>query len=238
VTRVLVTRPEPGATRTAQRITALGFNAVKLPLSETVGLNPKLPPSTFDFVIATSANAFLHLPKEFQSKLGGIQTFVVGATSAAAARDAGFLDVSVGGADVEGLLFRLKGNLDRKRKVLYLCGKVRRPELELALGEWGVDPTVIEVYDTILVSQSTDKLKIFGDGELDVVLVTSMTSAAILTNMMAQPELAQIADKITFICLSGRIAQGLKLRSIARTLVCSSPDEDAMIKMLVHHFPL
>ncbi|TIX52492.1 MAG: uroporphyrinogen-III synthase, partial [Mesorhizobium sp.] len=36
--RVLVTRPEPGASRTAQRLLDQGFQPILLPLTETVAL--------------------------------------------------------------------------------------------------------------------------------------------------------------------------------------------------------
>ncbi|RWD19075.1 MAG: uroporphyrinogen-III synthase, partial [Mesorhizobium sp.] len=39
--RVLVTRPEPGASRTAQRLEEMGFQPILLPLTETVALPAK-----------------------------------------------------------------------------------------------------------------------------------------------------------------------------------------------------
>ena len=64
--RVLVTRPEPGASRTAVKLRAMGFEPVLLPLSETKPLAiPRDPiPESAVAVAITSANAIRHAPEE------------------------------------------------------------------------------------------------------------------------------------------------------------------------------
>jgi uroporphyrinogen-III synthase len=237
VIRVLVTRPEPGATRTAQRLQSLGYEAITLPLSKTVGLNPKLFESQFDAVIATSAQAFLHLPTRLAAQASGTPTFVVGKATAAAARDAGFQRVSVAGNDVDGLLSTLKDALHTDTRIVYLCGKIRRPDLEHALGAQRVYLDIVEVYDTELVSYSTDKLERLSAIPFNVVLVTSVTNADALVQLFASPKMKQASDKSLFICLSQRIAVRLERANLSRIMVCSAPDEDAMMAMVQLHFP-
>jgi uroporphyrinogen-III synthase len=237
VTRVLVTRPEPGATRTVERLTKLGYEAIKLPLSETSALDPKPPVSKPDIVIATSAQAFLHLPKEMTPLLGELPTYLVGTATATAAREAGFRNVLGIDEDVERLQSRLAEVLEENEKVLYLCGRVRRPELEQALAQKGASLETIEVYDTILVSHSTDKLKTLISEPIDAVLVTSVTNADGLARMLATPEIGQAFDKSMFICFSDRIATQLKLPHADEAVVCSTPDEDGMIETITRYFP-
>ena len=64
--RVLVTRPEPGASQTARRLEALGFAAVLLPLSATHALyvDRASIPDGVGAVAVTSANAIRHAPRE------------------------------------------------------------------------------------------------------------------------------------------------------------------------------
>ena len=63
--RILVTRPQPGASRTMRRLQELGFEPLLLPLTETVGL-PVDAGAAGDNAVAvaiTSANAVRHAPK-------------------------------------------------------------------------------------------------------------------------------------------------------------------------------
>ena len=55
--RVLVTRPQPGADRTAARLQEAGFEPIVLPLSEIVAVAPALPASLPGAVAISSANA-------------------------------------------------------------------------------------------------------------------------------------------------------------------------------------
>ncbi len=239
--RVLVTRPEPGATRTAKRLARLGYEPIKLPLSEIVGLGASVPANKFDAVIATSANAFLHLPKVAVAPLAGVPVFVVGAATAEAAIQADLLHVKAEGGDVEGLLAMLKDALSAGDKVIYLAGKVRRLDIEESLKAWGVDVDVVEVYDTKLVSYSTENLKFLADKSIAAVLVTSVTAAETLMQILESPEFSQLYEKSRFICLSNRIADAIKRAGNGRNLkvsVCARPDEDAMIERLVELLPV
>jgi uroporphyrinogen-III synthase len=239
--RVLVTRPEPGATRTAERLQRLGFEPIKLPLTEIVGLETSLPATTFDAVIATSANAFLYLPKAAILTLAGMPVFVVGEATAKAAKQAGFHPVQAQRGDVEGLLAMLKGTLGAGDKVLYLAGKVRRPDIEETLADCGVEVDVIEVYDTKLVSYSTENLKFLADKPISAVLLTSVTSAEALAHILKSSNLRQLYEKSWFICLSNRIADALKYMSKDQNLkvdVCARPDEDAIIEKLIEPRPV
>ena len=56
---VLVTRPLPAATRTADRLRVQGYVPLLLPLTEIVPLNPTVPEGTFNAFVATSANALV-----------------------------------------------------------------------------------------------------------------------------------------------------------------------------------
>jgi uroporphyrinogen-III synthase len=238
VKRVLVTRPEPGATRTAERLASLGYEPIKMPLSETLGLQPKFDQEQIDFVIATSAQAFSWLPEDIAARLADLPTFVVGTATGDAAKSAGFKHVHVCGNGISELLVLLQGRLSAHTKSLYLCGKVRRPELEQSLRNRDTPFEIIEVYDTILVSYSTDKLKFLRDIFVDAVLVTSVTNAQALTHLIEAHNLSQAFENTTFICQSQRIADGLKLGDSALIVACETANSDTMIAQLALHCPL
>src|SRR6478736_3745261 len=96
--RVLVTRPEPGASRTARRLQQAGFQPVLLPLTKTVALPAEvgLVPDDVLAVAVTSANAVRHAPKEVIEALAALPCHAVGPRTAEATRKMGFSSVIEG----------------------------------------------------------------------------------------------------------------------------------------------
>ena len=96
MTRVLVLRPEPGASATVDRARAMGLDAVATPLFEVEPLDWDVPEASgFDGVLLTSANALRHGGDGLQA-LRGLKAYAVGDATAQAAREAGF-DVAATG---------------------------------------------------------------------------------------------------------------------------------------------
>src|SRR5687767_7485784 len=96
--RVLVTRPEPGASETAQRLEALDFMPLKLPLHEIkpLSVNAAVIPTRVAAVAVTSANAIRHAPGELLERLLSVPCFAVGEATATTARAARFSNVTEG----------------------------------------------------------------------------------------------------------------------------------------------
>jgi uroporphyrinogen-III synthase len=120
--RVLVLRPEPGASATIERARALGLDAVGVPLFEVEALPWEAPePSGFDGLLLTSANAVRHGGEELL-KLRGLEVYAVGDATAEAAREAGFDIAATGDSGVDRLLASIEADL----KLLHPCGEDRR----------------------------------------------------------------------------------------------------------------
>lgn len=93
---LVILRPEPAASRSADRARAMGLAVRILPLFELVPLLWSAPdPAGFDGLVLTSANA-VRLGGEELRKLSLLPVHAVGAATAAAARAAGLTVVSVG----------------------------------------------------------------------------------------------------------------------------------------------
>lgn len=117
--RVLVLRPEPGASATVARALKLGLDAVAMPLFEVEPIEWQAPdPGPFDGLLLTSANAVRHGGDEL-SKLRGLAVYVVGEATAEAAREAGF-DIAATG---DGGIDRLFESIEPDLKLLHLCGE-------------------------------------------------------------------------------------------------------------------
>lgn len=119
--RLLVLRPEPGASATLAKARERGLNAVAAPLFGVQPVAWKVPDAErFDGLLLTSANAVRHGGAGL-SALRGLPVFAVGQATADAAREAGFDIAATGDAGVE----RLLGSIGPDLKLLHLCGEER-----------------------------------------------------------------------------------------------------------------
>lgn len=231
--RVLVTRPEPGASRTAARLRAMGFEPVLLPLSKTVPLAVD-PGTSVDHAAAlaiTSANAVRHAPAELLNRLRGLPCHAVGARTAAAAREAGFISVVEGPGDAAALADRLAGTLSGKA-LIYLCGRVRFAGFEERLGKAGVHVRPVETYDTVAVDHSSeDVADALGGGKVDAILLYSATAAAAACELVARPELRRLFEGVEIAALSARIADAY-VASGSEVRVATKPREDDLLALL------
>jgi uroporphyrinogen-III synthase len=119
--RVLVLRPEPGASATVERARERGLDALAVPLFKVEPVPWNAPdPTGFDGLLLTSANAVRH--GEQLARLRDLTVYAVGEATADAARAAGFGIAGIGDAGVD----RLLATIDAGLMLLHLCGADRR----------------------------------------------------------------------------------------------------------------
>lgn len=232
--RVLVTRPEPGASRTARQLLAAGFQPVLLPLTDTVALpvDGGAVPDDAVAVAITSANAVRHAPKELIAALAALPCHAVGERTAKAAREAGFLWVGEGQGSAEVLADSLAGDLLGKT-IVYLCGRVRFPAFEQRLAAAGVQVHAVETYDTPAVGYSDEAILERLSGQpVDAVLLYSAKAAAAVQVLASRPALQGLFEKTWFFALSARIAAPLDDPASERTRIAAQPDEEALLALL------
>jgi uroporphyrinogen-III synthase len=108
--RILITRPEPGASRTAARLRAAGFEAVVLPLTRIERLAFGVPEGRFDGVVVTSAQALAGVDA---SRFISLPVVAVGDTTATAAREMGFSRIETASGSVESVAAVAAANFER-----------------------------------------------------------------------------------------------------------------------------
>jgi uroporphyrinogen-III synthase len=124
--RLLVLRPEPGATATVRKARELGLDAFAIPLFEVEPVAWQAPePRGFDGLLLTSANAVRHGGDQLRS-LTGLPVYAVGGATADAAREAGFPVAAVGESGIDALL----GSIDAGLRLLHPCGEDRMTPTE------------------------------------------------------------------------------------------------------------
>ena len=232
--RVLVTRPEPGASRTAARLKSLGHEPIVLPLTGTAGVpvrGANLP--YCDVVAVTSANALRFTPRALLPSLTSKPLFAVGAETAAAAREAGFDDVVEGPGDATGLATSIQSGVTGGAAILYLCGRVRHPAFEAALGAAGLNVTTVETYDVTRIEWSdADVLENIVGAAPDAVLLYSAIAAATYSELAGRATLAGALATPRIICLSQRIASAVSAAQHGAIRVATNPTESALLALL------
>jgi len=220
--RVLVTRPQPGAGRTARRLAERGHEAVVMPLQEIRGLPAALPAGGFAAVAVTSANALRHAPAALVAGLAGLPVYAVGAETARAAIDAGFAEVAAGPGNAAGLAAQLARILRPGCAIAYPCGRIRKPALEAALAAAGFAVTAIETYETV------DLPPRGGQPDVDAVLLHAAGAARRLAAAFPPPALSGCR----FLCLSADVAAALPSAWRERAVIAVRPDEPALLATL------
>lgn len=120
--RVVVLRPEPGATATVERARELGLEAFSVPLFRLLPRAWAMPAlGEVDGLLLTSANA-ARLAGERLAGAADLTVHAVGAATAAAAREAGLRVDTVGSGGVDALL----ASLPTGQHLVHLCGEDRR----------------------------------------------------------------------------------------------------------------
>jgi uroporphyrinogen-III synthase len=210
MTRLLVLRPEPGATATVNRARSLGIDAVAVPLFdiERIAWTPP-DPSAFDGLLLTSANAVRHGAEQLRS-LHGLRAYAVGEATADAARAAGFDVAATGHSGVDGLLDSIPPNL----RLLHLCGEDRRAPHDAR-----------QVITPVIVyrSKEIESPDLAGSQE-SVALIHSPRAARRFAELVNDPRSVVIAA----ISQTAAGAAGTGWKSVH---VASDPNDDALLAL-------
>ncbi|MER8846411.1 MULTISPECIES: uroporphyrinogen-III synthase [Mesorhizobium] len=232
--RVLVTRPEPGASRTARKLEETGFEPLLLPLTETraMPVDAKGVPDDVAAVAITSANAVRHASRDIIAVLSNLPCYAVGRSTAEAARKAGFLSVNEGPGDAEALADGMAIAFSGKT-IVYLCGRVRFHAFEQRLKAAHVQVHAVETYGTLAVTHSEEAvLQLISGQSVDAVLLYSAKAAAEMQVLARRPALQSAFENTHFFALSARIAVAFGDSTGKAMHVAARPDEEALLALL------
>ncbi|SIQ90210.1 uroporphyrinogen-III synthase [Rhizobium sp. RU20A] len=251
--RVLVTRPEPAATRTAEKLVALGHVPILLPLSRArhdpqaalralngssarrgasqAGGQPSSPPCV---IAVTSAEALRALESLGEALVPHLSRplFAVGQATAAMAKSLGFRDIVTGegnGADLAAAIARAP---QASAGVIYLAGRPRARGLEDALCAAGIPLSVAVCY----TMQPLDYERAAVEARLSssvpqAVLVYSGETARALITLLQGDILSDLSRQMTWHPLSPAIA-GVLPATLSVAEPPARPDEDLLLATL------
>jgi uroporphyrinogen-III synthase len=230
--RLLVTRPEPDATHTAQTLRARGHDVLVAPLLQMQTIDVELS-GPYAAVLMTSANAARALASHpLAAELAQLPAFTVGARSAEAARAAGFADVtSADGALAD--LVTLAASRFAGRSLLYLAGEDRAGDLAGELAAHGITVETAVIYRAVAAERLPAELKqALSNGELDGALHYSRRSVTTLIELGRAAGVVNALLSLAHTCLSDEVAAPLRNAGARQISVAPRPDEAALIGLL------
>jgi uroporphyrinogen-III synthase len=229
--RLLVTRPEADAARTATALRARGHDVVLAPLLRSELVDFALPDEPWSAVVLTSANAARAVAEHpRRAALIAREAFAVGRHTADAARAAGFRAVHSADGDKNDLADLLRARRgDASAPLLYLAGEDRAGEL--AAGDAPV--LTVVAYRAVKVQHFAPEVTAaLARREVDGVLHFSARSAQAYLDCAARAGILEAALVPVHMCISRQVAQPLAAAGAAALRIAPRPDEAAMIELV------
>ena len=210
--KLIVLRPEPGASETVERATALGLEARAMPLFKVGPVDWSVPDAgSFDAILLTSANAVRHAGPQLKG-LRGLPVHAVGEATAAAAREAGFDIRSAGNDGVE----RLLGSVEQGVKLLHLCGAHRK--------DVGARQAIVAI--PVYVSEALPAPEAFADVQGATVALHSPRAAIRFAELARTAEFDRGSVRIAAISAAALAAAG---DGWDRSEAARTPSDDALL---------
>jgi uroporphyrinogen-III synthase len=232
--RLLVTRPELDAQRTAAALRGHGHSVVIAPMMRIeAASDTQIAAGAWAAIVVTSANAAHAIVGDARvAPLRGTPVFAVGRRSARAMVAAGFADVRSADGTMSDLVREIAGRMRPGAPLLYLAGEDRSGDLagDLRARDFAVDTTIVyrAVAATALPPAAADALARGIDG----VLHFSARSAVVFVNAAQSAGVLADALKPAHFCLSAQVAEPIARAGAGTIRIAPQPMEAALIDLV------
>lgn len=228
---VLVTRPEPGASETAQKLARMGFAPVLAPCVHIYRLPARLPPSGLvQAVLVTSGNAADALPISHH----GLRLLAVGDATAARAEKAGFTDPRSAAGDARDLVALASRLLNPAGAALLLaCGAGDGEDIARALRGRGfrVQRRVIYAAEPAPSLPDPAIAALQGDN-LHAATFFSAETARYFVRLILRAGLAPALGATTALAISPAVALALAELPWRDVWIAARPNQDELLALL------
>ena len=233
--RLLVTRPEPDASREAELLAARGHQAVLAPLlTIEFARDAPLELAGAQALLATSRNALRalasHPAREDAIKL---PLLAVGDATAGEAQMLGFSDVTIGPGTGAKFAKLIASEYEPGRGALvHLSGETIAFDLKSALESQGFTVRRFVLYRAIpLGALPAEALRLLTAGELDGVILMSPRTAKTFAELAVRHGLVTQANGLVCYCLSEAVAEAV--RPLGGTIrVAARPREEDILALV------
>jgi len=225
---ILVTRPEPGASATAEKLRRAGHRPILSPCLTITETAINLPREQ-DAVLITSAQALPALVKLPKST----KIFTVGDATAARAHEAGFRAVTSAAGTAADLAALVTDRLPRGAKLLFATGACNGGDLTIALRNAGFRVYRRVAYRTTRAPSLTDStLAALDAGGIDRVLIFSPATGRHFRTLIRRAGCAQALRGAIAIAISAEAAAPLASLPFASIRTAVAPDQEHMLAIL------
>jgi len=226
--RVLVTRSSDDAARTAERLIALGHEALPAPVTRIVPTGDPVPADPYDALIVTSIHAQESLAVLDRAK----PVFAVGERTAEGVSAAGFSNIAVSEGDAVSLSRLIRQTLPSGLTLLHATARHHKEEPAVSLRAAGFAVLQWEAYEAKAVESLPDRaVEALRSGQIGAVLHYSRRSADLVVRLVEEAGLASNLLTLPHLCLSADVAVPL-MSAGATTLVAGDPSEEALLMLL------
>jgi len=235
--RVVVTRPETAARRTAEKLRTLGHEPVMLPLTRAIH-HPDDARNALDrphgSLAVTSAEAVRVLAAlgDRLSPHLGETLYVVGEATAKAASETGFREIRTGSGIGIDLAKRIIAREPEETiSLLYLAGKPRSAGFEEGLRLGNRPFAVAEIYEMVPITHDEQALQTaLIEPPAEVVLLYSRENARLFFDL-ARPHLSALKS-LQVLCLSAKVAEMVPQEFHRKIKIADHPEEDGLLALL------
>ena len=232
--RLLVTRPEPDAERTAAALRARGHTVVIAPLlrirpieDAVIGAGP------WAAVLLTSANiAHAIVGHAKRAAILGLPVFAVGERSAHAMRTLGCASVISAGGDAADLARVIAAHLNPPARLLYLAGEQRSGDLDGELHTKGFAVETVALYRVVTADTLPPEAAAALAAGIDGVLHLSRRSAEAYVEAARAVGLLETALRPAHFCLSAQVAAPLQSAGGSIVRIARQPAEAALLDLI------
>jgi uroporphyrinogen-III synthase len=232
--RLLLTRPEPDAQRTAAALRAQGHAVHSAPYLRIEPIaDAKIDDGPWAALLITSANAAHAIAAhDCVTQLRAVPVFTVGQRTAGVASAAGFTNVTSAEGNVGDLARFVAERMRPAGSLLYLAGEERSGDLpgDLRARGFAVDMTV--VYRAVAVSSLPPPAADALTQGIDGVLHFSRRSAETYVGTAHTAGLLASALKPIHFCLSAQVAAPLTQAGATDVRIALQPAEAALIALI------
>jgi uroporphyrinogen-III synthase len=232
--RLLLTRPEPDAQRTAAVLRAQGHDVIAAPLLRIEpAADAQIGAGPWAAVLITSANAAHAVAMHARATpLRALPVFTVGRRSADAMAAAGFADVTSADGNVSDLAQLVAARLQPAARLLYLAGEDRSGDLAGDLRARGFAVETVVIYRAIAAPGLPPAAALALAGGIDGVLHFSRRSAEVFVDAARAADVLESALQAAHFCLSAPIAEPLAQAGAADIRVAERPNEAVLLALI------
>jgi len=224
--KIWITRAQPGAEATAERVRAMGHDALVSPLLTVRDLDEvTVDLSDVAALAFTSANGV----RAFAGRSGdrALRVFAVGAATAQAARQAGFRSVLSADGDVDALATGIAARrAELKGAVLHAGAAELAGDLTAALETLGVPARRLVLYETVPALPSEAEARSLL--RADAVLLHSPRATQVLARLLR----ATPAPQLRALGLSAAVVRPLARIKLAAKAYPPYPLEAALLQLI------